>query len=224
VSSSTAYLQTPTCVYDEDMSRSWRLLPVCAVAFLASGLMQAQVIEFESGGLKYQALTKNGLTIMVAPLQASVRDYTVVQVAISNGSRMPFVLRPEDFLYRPDAGGEIPALSARTVVSSLIDRASKSDVIKLVNAYESGLYGNTKYTSTNGFEQRRQNALTDFTSTKLKAAATASAIAFVQTKLAPGQSTDGAVFYGLGGKPFSSGVLRVRAGDSIFEFPVVPLN
>ena len=28
----------------------------------------AQLIEFESGGLKYQALTKDGLTIMVAPL------------------------------------------------------------------------------------------------------------------------------------------------------------
>ena len=207
------------------MGRSWRLLRVCAVAFLATvAAAHGQVIEFESGGLKYQALTKNGLTIMVAPLQASVRDYTVVQVAISNGSRTPFVLRPEDFLYRPDSGVEVPALPARTVVSSLIDRASKSDVIKLVNAYETGLYGNTKYTSTNGFEQRRQNALTDFTSTKLKAAATASAIAFVQTKLAPGQSTDGAVFYSLGGKPFASGVLRVRAGDSIFEFPMVSSN
>ena len=170
------------------MGRSWRLLSVCAIAAFMGGLAHGQVIEFESAGLKYQALTKNGLTIMIAPLQTSVRNYTVVQVAVSNGSRTPFVLKPEDFLYRPDTGDEIPALPARTVVSSLIDRASKGDVIKLVNAYESGLYGNTKYTSTNGFEQRRQSALTDFTSTKLKAAATASAIAFVQTKLAPGQS------------------------------------
>jgi hypothetical protein len=109
-------------------------------------------------------------------------------------------------------------------VRSLIDRASKSDVIKLVNAYESGLYGNVQYKSTNGFEQRRQSAFTDFTSTKLKAAATASAIAFVQTKLAPGQSTDGAVFYSLGRKPLSSGVLRVEAGGAVFEFPMVSSN
>jgi hypothetical protein len=40
-------------------------------------------------------------------------------------------------------------------------------------------------------------ALAEFTSTRIKAAAAASAIALVQTKLAPGQSTDGAVFYNL---------------------------
>jgi hypothetical protein len=183
-----------------------------------------QVIDFESGGLKYQALTKNGLTIMVAPLQANVREYTVVQVAVSNGGSTPFVLRPEDFIYRPDAGSEVAALPAPQVVRSLIDRASKADVIRLVNVYETGLYGNTHYKATHGFEERRQSALTDFTSTRLKAAATASAIAFVQTKLAPGQSTDGAVFYSLGGKPLAPGVLRVRAGSSIFEFPMVSLN
>ena len=72
--------------------------------------------------------------------------------------------------------------------------------------------------------RRRQNALTDFTSTKLKAAATASALAFVQTKLAPGQSTDGAVFYSLGGKPLAPGVIRVRVGNSFFEFPMLSLN
>ena len=78
-----------------------------------------------------------------------------------------------------------PQSPRRTVVNSLIDRASKGDVVKLVNAYESGIYGNTKYTATNGYEKRRQSALTDFTSTRMKAAATASAIALVQTKLAP---------------------------------------
>jgi hypothetical protein len=206
------------------MGRSWRWLTVCA-AFLCLGAPgRGQVIEFESGGLKYQALTKDGLTIMVAPLQSNVRDYTVLQVAISNGSRTTFVVRPEDFLYRPETGSQIAALPARTVVNSLINRASKSDVVKLVNAYESGLYGNTQYRSTNGFDYRRQNALTDFTSTRLKAAATASALAFVQTKLLPGQSTDGAVFYVLGGKPLAPGVLSVQAGNSTFEFPMLSSN
>jgi hypothetical protein len=219
-----AYLSERTYVYHEDMGRLGRLLLVCAATFLLPAVGWGQVIEFESGGLRYQTLTKDGLTIMVAPLQSNVREYTVIQVAISNGSRTPFVLKPEDFLYRPEGGGEVPALPARTVVNSLIDRASKSDVVKLVMAYESGLYGNTQYKSTNGFEQRRQNALTDFTSTRLKAAATASALAFVQTKLAPGQSTDGAVFYSLAGKPLAPGVIRVRAGNAIFEFPMVSLN
>jgi hypothetical protein len=206
------------------MGRSWRLLSVCAAILFAASPGTGQVIEFESGGLKYQALTKEGLTIMVAPLQSNVRDYTVLQVAISNGSKSTYILRPEDFLYKADVGTEIAALPARTVVNSLINRASKSDVVKLVNAYESGLYGNTQYRSTNGYDYRRQNALTDFTSTRLKAAATASALAFVQTKLAPGQSTDGAVFYLLGGKPLASGVLRVQAGNSVFEFPMLSSN
>ncbi len=46
----------------------------------------AQVIEFESNGLKYQTLTKNGLTIMVASLPSHVRQFTILQVAVSNGS------------------------------------------------------------------------------------------------------------------------------------------
>ena len=205
------------------MGRLAHVFLVCAV-LAASLSTTAQVIEFESGGLKYQALTKNGLTIMVAPLPTQVREYTVVQVAISNGSNVPYVIRPEDFLFQAHTGTEVPAVPARTVVNSLIDRASKGDVIKLVTAYESGIYGNTQYKSTNGYEQRRQSALAEFTSTRIKAAAAASAIALVQTKLAPGQTTDGAVFYSLQGRVFPTGVLRVRAADTFFEFPVVSSN
>ena len=70
---------------------------------------------------------------------------------------------------------------------------------------------------------RRQSALAEFTSTKVRAAAAASAIALVQSKIAPGQSTDGAVFYTLAGKPLH-GTLRVRVGNSFFEFPVISSN
>ena len=184
----------------------------------------AQVIEFESGGLRYQALTKDGLTIMVAPLPSHVREYTVLQVAVQNGGKTTCTIRPEDFLYRPDPATEIPAVPARTVVNSLIDRASKGDVVKLITAYESGIYGNSKYKATNGYEQRRQSALAEFTSTRIKAAAAASAIALVQTKLGPGQSTDGAVFYTLTGKVFTGGSVTVRVGNATFQFPVVSSN
>ena len=114
-------------------------------------------------------------------------------------------------------------MPARTVVNSLIDRASKSDVIKLITAYESGIYGNSQYKSTNGYEQRRQSALAEFTSTRLKAAAAASAIALVQTKLVPGQSTDGAVFYTLTESPSrrascgASWQLDLRVPDGIIK-------
>ena len=50
---------------------SRRFLLLCAV--FAAGA-SAQVIEFESSGLKYKALTHNGVTIMVATLHTHVRS------------------------------------------------------------------------------------------------------------------------------------------------------
>lgn len=193
---------------------------VALVVLLAALPGVAQVIEFESNGLKYYALTRNGLTIMVAQLPANVRDFTVLQVAVSNGGTIPQSIRPEDFLFLREDGGEIQATPARSVVNSLIDRASRGDVIRLVTAYETGIYGNTQYKATSGYEQRRQNFLAEFTSTRVRAAAAASAIAFVQTKLAPGQSTDGAVFFAHGGKSLGSGVIRVRVSEAVYEFPL----
>lgn len=200
-----------------------RFVLLCAAI---SGLcpLFAQVIEFESGNLKYQALTRNGLTIMLAALPAHVREYAVLQVAVSNGSNRTYTVRPEDFLFLRTDGGELAASPARTVVDSLVDRASRGDVIKLITAYESGIYGNPRYSATNGYEQRRQSYLAEFTSTRVRAAAAASAIAFVSTKLVPGQSTDGAVFYASAGKPLGSGVVRVKVADSVFEFPMVSSN
>ena len=55
--------------------RAWMLL-------LAAAICPAQVIEFESGGLRYQTLTKNGVTIMFAHLSARVREYATMQVAV----------------------------------------------------------------------------------------------------------------------------------------------
>ena len=69
-------------------------------------------------------------------------------------------------------------------------------------------------------KSRRQNAFADIGSSKLKAAAAASAIALVTTKLAPGQSTDGAVFYPNQGKPLGSGKLIVNMAGETFVFPL----
>ncbi|HYO80869.1 MAG TPA: hypothetical protein VES20_05670 [Bryobacteraceae bacterium] len=194
------------------------------VALLAAVCtLPAQVIEFESNGLRYQTLTRDGLTLMIARLPAQVRDFTVLQIAVSNGGTRPQVLRPEDFvLVRPD-GTTLPASSARSVIDTLMDRARKSDVIKLITTYENSIYGNLQYKGTNGYEARRQSALAEFTSTRVRAAAAASAIAFVPVKLAPGQSTDGAIFYPNSGKAFMEGRIRVRAAGSEFEFPLLPL-
>ncbi len=191
-----------------------------ALAIVLAGLTRAQIIEFESGGLKYQALTHSGLTVMFSPLAMRIRDYAIVQVAVSNGSPISWTIRSEDFRFERADGTMMEALPARTVVNTLIDKGTRGDVIKLVAAYEASLYNNAQIHSTNGYEARRQNFFAEVGSTKLKAAAAASAIALGITKLAPGQSTDGAIFYPNQGKPLGAGRLIVHAAGEDFVFPV----
>ncbi len=199
---------------------------LCITALCASMVfgLSAQIIEFESGGYKYQTLTKNGLTVMFAQLPSHVRGYSILQVAVSNGSKIYYTVKPEDFVYYREDGSALESSPAREVVNSLVEKASRGDVVKLVTAYESSLYGNNRYKSSNGYEQRRQSALAEVSSAKIKAAAAASAIAFVQTRLAPGQSTDGAIFYPNGGKMLGAGKLIVRAAGASFDFPMVLSN
>lgn len=178
----------------------------------------AQVIEFESGGLHYQTLTRNGVTVMWAKLPVQLREYTIFQVAVSNGSPVSWTIKPEDFSFQRKDGTVVPAVPARTVVNDFMTRGGRSDVIKLVTLYEQGLYGMTRFRSTNGYEVRRQAALAEVSSTRLKSAAAASAIVFVQTKLAPGQSTDGAIFFSYPGHSLTPGKLIVRTAGEVFEF------
>jgi hypothetical protein len=184
--------------------------------FLAFG----QVIEFDNRGLHYQTLTRRGVTVMFAHLPAHVREFSVLQVAVSNGSATPYTIRPEDFRFVHADGAAVQAFSADQVVNILLAKGSRNDVIRLVTAYETGLYGIQKMVSTNGYELRRQAALAEVQSAKLKAAAAASAIALVQTKLVPGESTDGAVFFAHEGKPLSGGRVIVSTNTDVFEFKV----
>ncbi|HTB16160.1 MAG TPA: hypothetical protein VK752_31550 [Bryobacteraceae bacterium] len=189
-------------------------------AILFTGALRAQIIEFESGGLKYRTLTRGGVTIMWAHLPMHIREYAVLQVAVSNGSPVSWQVKPQDFRFDKAEGGTMAALPAATVVQQLMDHASRGDVIKMITAYETALYGNTRMHSTNGYEERRQNAQAELGGGKLRAAAAASAIAFVSSKLLPGQSTDGAIFFLNGGKPLGAGKLTVNAAGEIFEFPI----
>lgn len=191
------------------------LVLVAAIVFPAP----AQVIPFESNGLKYKALTHGGVTIMCAPLPTRVRDWVIYQVAITNGAPIPWAFKAEDFHFERDDGTVVPALSAHEVVETLLKKASHGDTTKLVVAYEAALFGNMHLHSTNGYESRRQDAMS-YGSNKLNAAATASAIVLAPTKLAPGESTDGAVFYATAGKPMGAGKLIANAAGEEFVFPV----
>ena len=189
-------------------------------AVLSTGALHAQIIEFESGGLKYRTLTRGGVTITWAHLPMHIREYAVLQVAVSNGSPVSWQVRPQDFRFDKAEGGTTTALPAATVVQQMMDHASRGDVIKLITAYEAALYGNTRMHSTNGYEERRQNAQAELGGGKLRAGAAASAIAYVASKLLPGQSTDGAIFFVNNGKLNGAGKLTVSAAGEIFEFRV----
>ncbi|MBZ5583774.1 MAG: hypothetical protein LAQ30_16495, partial [Acidobacteriia bacterium] len=90
-----------------------RLLGVCGLAlFLGSLPARPQVIEFESNGLKYQTLTRSGVTVMFAPMGTRLRTYAIVQVSVANGSPGPYVIRPEDFNFIRSDGISIRATPA----------------------------------------------------------------------------------------------------------------
>ena len=168
-----------------------------------------QTIEFLSNGLRYQALTREGLTLMYAPLPLKVRDYAVMQVAFNNGSGHDWLIQPTDFYFKTSDGRVIRAVSEYTVIYELYQHARRDEVIKLQMAYEKSIYNNQHIRSNNGYEQRRQSALA-IGGGRIKAAAAASAIALVRTKLKAGDSTDGAVFFLNKGKELGEGSLTAR--------------
>jgi hypothetical protein len=191
-------------------------LAVCLCPRPARG----QALTFESGGLTYQTLTQDGLTVMFAPLPNRIREYFVLQIAVLNGSETVRTIQPEDFRYVGADGFLAQATAAGMVVQDFMRRGGRNDLIRLVNIYEMGLYGLTRFQSTSGYEVRRQHALAEQSSLRLKAAATASAIVLVPTKLKPGESTDGAIFFPLNNRVFGPGRLVATAGSAYFEFEV----
>jgi hypothetical protein len=212
-------------VYHVDMDCFVQTLSRIAVRALcvlicAAAALRGQAIQFESGGLYYQTLTRAGVTIMFAELPVQVREFAVLQVAVSNGSPSSRTVKEGDFKFiRPD-GTPLAATPANSVVEEFLEKGGRNDVIKLVSTYEMGLYGLGRFRSTNGYEVRRRNMLAEVSGQKLKAGAAASVIAFVTTRLKPSESTDGAIFFPTQGKPIGQGTLRVTMGAEVFEYEV----
>jgi hypothetical protein len=181
-------------------------------------------MEFQSHNLDYEALTKNGITVMFATLPPHIKDFNIVQVTITNGSLVSWTVKPSDFSFVRQSGATLQPVSADDVVESLLQKASRTDVIKLQLLYEDSIYGLSNFRSTNGYEQRREAAMAQFVNRSFKAAAAASAITLVPAKLKPGESTDGAVFFENRSKDKSLGPGRLIAktcGET-FIFEVYP--
>jgi hypothetical protein len=139
-------------------------------------------------------------------------------VAFNNGSGQTWLVQPTNFSFETLDGRLLPGISEIEVIGELYRRADHADVMKLQSAYEKALYGNQHIRSNNGYEARRQNAMANGPK-GIKAAAAASAISFVATKLHPGDSTDGAVFFLNNGKELGPGRLVARLPGGTLEFP-----
>ncbi|HEY7304161.1 MAG TPA: hypothetical protein VH601_08615 [Bryobacteraceae bacterium] len=181
---------------------------------------QSAPIEFQSHGLDYEAVTKNGVTVMFAALPQHVSNFNVVQVTVTNGSLVSWTVKASDFSFTRQDGTTLPPASADYVVETLLEKANRNDVIKLQLLYENSIYALSNFRSTNGYEQRREAAMAQFVNKGFKAAAEASAITFVPTKLKPGDSTDGAIFLENRTKEKSLGTGRfvARTCGEIFVF------
>ena len=190
---------------------------VVILAFCATAA--AQVLEFYSNGLLYQAVTRGGLTLMYARMPMSIRDYGVIQVALNNGSSAVWKVKTTDFVFEPEEGAPIRAALESEVIYDLFRNAGRAEVVKLQTAYEQALFGNRHIRSMNGYEQRRLSALS-LGNRGIKAAAAASAITFVATELGAGDSTDGAVFFPNKGRELGPGRLVAVIEGQVFSFDV----
>lgn len=179
-------------------------------------------LEFQSHGLDYEALTKEGITVMFAVLPQQLKEFHILQVTITNGSPVSWAVRPTDFSFLRQDGVVMPALTADEVVSALLDKASRNDVIKLQLLYENTIYALANYRPTNGYEKRREAAMAQFVNMRFSAAAAASAIALAPLKLQPGDSTDGAIFFinHPKEKSLGTGLLVARTCDQTFNFQI----
>lgn len=198
-----------------------RGLAAGAIALTLAVGVRAQTLEFESGGLKYQALTRGGITVMVAPLPTRILGYAIVQVAISNGSVDPVEIQPDKFQYLRAANPPVKALSPRAVVSDVMNRAGRDDVGRLISVYEAALYGNSQLQLKFGYESRRKDAMAIGNSRK-SAGAAAAAIVLGSSEIQPGATVDGAVFFPTSNRPMGAGQLVFETGEQRFEFTIVP--
>lgn len=154
---------------------------------------------------------------MYARLPMSIREFGVMQVAISNGSSDVWKVKTTDFVFEPEGGQPIRASSESEVIYDLFRHAGRAEVVKLQSAYEQALYGNQHIRSSNGYEQRRLSAIA-LGDRGIKAAAAASALAFVADELESGESTDGAVFFSNNGRELGPGRLVAVINGHVFEF------
>ena len=93
---------------------------------------------------------------------------------------------------------------ARVVVALLMQKGGRGDVIKLVSAYETALYGIPHMRTNNGYEQRRRGGFGGADFDQIEGSRGGFGDRAGADQAGPGESTDGAVFFGGEGKGLRS--------------------
>lgn len=207
------------------LGRKAVLVLTFAASVCAQDVRQPQQpsVEIPYKGLSYSMLAKGGVTIMVAPLNRIILEYTTLQVWISNGSNRAVRISPQFFEARFD--GKPNELTAgandNLVVKDIHDRAKSKDMGELVDAYETTLFGFANEKSTSYYEQRKHAVLSGMGGGgKMRALATASAIILPERVLKPGEVIDGTVFFRVDQRTGRMTYVGAHVAGQTFDFPI----
>lgn len=209
------------------------LLYLLAFLILPSAIsLPAQVIDVPYRGLDYLMLSKNGITVMIAPLDLNILHYSAAHVWITNGSTDRIEVEPEQFVarartLRSPQPAAYRAVHDGNVVSAVLRGANFGDIMALVRAYERNLFGFRNNDAISFYQNRKQVALAEGGSRRMRAAATVSALVLHKTEVPPGEFREGTVFFDTTGRSefleFSVRLAIHKAnGEPDPERPVVP--
>src|SRR5512140_3124126 len=117
------------------------VLRILLFSLLACAAASAQSIEFPYRGLNYSMVTKDGITVMVAPMNLNIMNYCAAHVWVTNGSKRPVHIEPQYFVARAQgpkqpAADDFAAIPDAVVVTEVMQHARMNDVLSLVRAYE----------------------------------------------------------------------------------------
>jgi hypothetical protein len=179
------------------MNTLWRLI---YAVLLACACASAQSIAVPYRGLDYSMVSREGITVMVAPLNLTILNYSTAHVWVTNGSQRAIHLEPQYLAAktrgsRQPAPGETAAASDSAVVTQVMEHAKFNDVLALVRAYERNLYGFNNNDAINYYQARKQLAAAEGGGKRLRAAAMVSAILLAKGDVPPGEFREGTVFF-----------------------------
>lgn len=199
------------------------LLPLllgCAVA-------SAQSIQFPYRGLDYSMVSKEGITVMVAPMKLSILNYSAAHVWVTNGSKAVVHLDPRFFVARARGPrqtepADFAAVSDSVIVADVMQRARLDDVLALVRAYEQNLYGFRNDSAINYYQARKQIAAAEGSGRHFRAGAMVSAIILPKSNVPPGEFREGTIFFVMPDK--KPQFLGFVAGIAGMQFAFGPLT